>query len=110
MPPVTDFRVLVGECILDNATCVFGENVQFLPIAGGSFTVRAIFDNQYEQVDPDTEVVVATNQPVLGVRLSDLPALPQKGDRFVVRGKYYKIVDAQEDGQGGASLLMHKVL
>ena len=101
-----------ADDILDCAKFAFGEHdfpVIYKPIAGGSYNIVGIFENQYEQVDPDTERVVAANQLTLGVKLSDLPYAPQKGDKVIVRNVTYRVIDSQEDGIAGAILFLHKV-
>ena len=106
-----DFRHHASD-ILDAAKFAFGEHdekVLYSPKRGGTYEIVGIFDNQYEQVDPDTEQVVAANQPVLGVKLADLPGEPERGDKVQIRGKWYRVIDSQEDGVAGASLLLHEV-
>ncbi len=106
--PVNGFTD-IGEDILDAAKDEFGESATYLPLSGGSFPITGMFSNQFEQVDPDTEVVVASNQVVLGVTLSDLPGPPKKGDHLIVRKTKWKVIDSQEDGVAGTSLFLHKV-
>ena len=103
-----DFRELACE-VLDLCECVFGEDVTYEPIRGGSYEIRGIFDNQFEQVDPDTEVVIASNAPTLGVKLADLPGPPVKGDIVIIREKRFRVIDSQEDGVVGSTLLLHEV-
>lgn len=105
---MADFRSLVNR-VLKHSTTAFGEEVTFYPKAGRVFKVRAIFDNSYQALDPDTERVVSVNQPALGVNLNDLPEEIQIHDEVVIRKIRFRIVDKQEDGQGGATLLIHKV-
>lgn len=98
--------------ILDCAVDVFGFDVTYMPVAGGSFTIRAIFDNNFQQVDPDTETVIASNIPRLNLKLKDLKdvgVVPCKKDRVDVKGTLYQVVDSQEDGQGASELWLHKV-
>ena len=109
MPP-EDFKNLTCG-ILETATCVFGEDVQYLPRSTNSkHPIRAIFDEVFESVDADTETVISSNQPILGVKLSDFPKNKVfKGDCFLIRTIRYVVTDSQEDGQGGASIFLHKV-
>ena len=111
MAPDHFFGKLVSD-LLNTATsgCAFGEPVKYFPKnAVGSFTVQAIFDGPFEEVDPDTETTISSNQFSLGLKLSDLPSPPEKYDRVQVREVNYRVIDAQEDGQGGVELLLHKV-
>lgn len=104
-----------GECVSDllntaTSACAFGESVKYIPLkTGSSFTISAIFDGPFEQVDPDTEVVVASNQFTIGVKLSDLQFAPVKGDKVEIREILYRVIDSQEDGQGGSEIMLHKV-
>jgi len=107
MPP-TDFKDL-GSGILDVAKSCMGEDVTFRPKSGGSFKIRGIFDDSFEQIDPDTEKVIAGNQPVLGVNLNDFSKKIQKQDIFIIRSIQYRVVDVQEDGVTGATCFLHKV-
>jgi hypothetical protein len=94
--------------ILDFSVDKFGEDVVFYPKSGGVFNVRAIFDNEYQTLDPDTEQTLSVNQPALGVNLNDIKFKLSQGDKVKIRGVMFKIADKREDGQGGATLLLHK--
>lgn len=86
----------------------FGETVEFYPSVGGIFTVRAIFNNSYRNIDPSTQQVVEVNQPNLGANLNDIKFDIKIGDQAVVRGVKYRIESKEEDGQGGVTLFLHK--
>jgi len=94
--------------LLGIAIPTFGEAVTYRPKTGGSFQIQAVFDNEWQEVDPNSNVVVSSNAPRLGIRLRDFPSKPIQGDCLVAEGKTYQVVDVQEDGQGGASLFLHK--
>lgn len=95
--------------ILKLSTNRFGEDVKFFPKSGGAFAIRAIFDNDYQVVDPGTEQVISANQPALGVNLNDLKGEIKIQDEVEVRGQRFRIVEKREDGQGGATLLLHRL-
>lgn len=103
-----DFRDRVSR-VLNHCKKNFGEECILYPQAGGSHIITGIFDNEYQAVDPDTEQVISANQPVLGVNLFDLDIDIQIGDQIQVRNLRYKINDKRDDGQGGASLFLHRV-
>lgn len=107
MPPL-GFDKLASQ-IHDASKCAFGEDVTFEPQAGGSFSIVGIFNEIFEQVDPDTERVISTQNPTLGVKLSDLPSTPKKDDVLKIRGVTYRIYDSQEDGEGMSQLFLTKV-
>lgn len=100
------FKTLVDR-LLGIAVPTFGECVEYRPKSGGAYSVIAVFDNEAELVDPDTETLVSANNPRIGVRLRDLETTPRQGDKVVAGGKLYRVIDVQEDGQGGASLFLH---
>lgn len=96
--------------LLGTAINVFGESIEYRPKNGGSFEIEGVLDQGFEQVDPDTETVVSTNLLKLGIRLKDLPVTPKQGDQVISLedGKKFAVKDVQEDGQGGASLILHR--
>lgn len=87
----------------------FGETVEYEPRLGGSLSVVGVFNDKALFVDPQTEQVVSSQQPTLGVKRSDLDAAPIKGDRVTIRGKKYLVHDSQEDGEGWLHLFLHEV-
>jgi len=105
----SDFRKLVDRA-LKVQTRVFGEEVKFYPKDGGVKKINAVFDNAFTAIDPDTEQVISGNQSILGVNLNDINGNEiHRGELFEVRGTRYRVIDVQEDGQGGASVLIQKV-
>ncbi len=94
--------------ILEASKCAFGIDATYLPKSGGSFPITGIFDNQFEQVDPDTEQVVASNQVTFGIKLKDLPLPPRKNDKLKIKDKTFRVIDSQEDGVVGSLLFLHE--
>ena len=90
----------------------FGEDnkISYRPASGGRYLIRGIFDESWEEVDLETGVKFSTAKPNVGILLRELPdkVQPKEGDKALVRGCLFNIIDVQEDGQGGATLLMHK--
>lgn len=105
---MVDFRDRVDN-VLNHCTSVFGEEVILLPKAGGSYKIVGIFDHEYVAVDPDTEQPISANNPALGVNLNDIPIDIVQGDIFEIRNLRYKVIDNREDGQGGATVLLHRL-
>lgn len=104
---MVDFRDRVDR-VLQKCTRILGESVTYYPKRGGSYCINGVFDNEYETVDPETEQVISSNSPVLGVNLNDLKFEMKIEDQVKVRNLMYKVVEVREDGQGGASLFLHK--
>ena len=105
---MVDFRDHVDD-ILNCCTDNFGEAVTLYPCNGGVYKIRGIFDHDYVSVDADTEQLISANQPALGVNLNDVPVDIVDGDIFEIRNLRYRVTDNREDGQGGATLLLHRV-
>lgn len=95
--------------LLSVATSVFGESVEYWPLEGGRYVITAIFDREYEAIDPDTQVVVSSSAPRIGINLNELNIKPDKGDKVLIQGEIFTVYDSQEDGQGGATLFLHKL-
>jgi hypothetical protein len=102
------FQAKVGR-FLTKAVNALGESVRYFHQDGGNVRIMAVFDNNFEVVDPNTETVVSSNHPRIGVKLADLLELPKKNDRVEFGRDMYKVVDCLEDGQGGASIWLHKI-
>ena len=103
-----DFRDRVSR-VINHGKKNFGEPCILYPKAGGEFPFTGIFDNQTQTVDPDTEQVISATQPTLGVNLFDFDFDIQEGDQVQVRNLRYKIIDPKPDGQGGATLFLHRL-
>lgn len=95
------------DALLKQTTATFGERVVYWPASEPSFEIRAVFDASFQMVDAGGAMIQST-QPRLGVRLSEFAQEPREGDRVEVRGTIYDVIEYQPDGQGGASLMLHR--
>lgn len=68
--------------------------------------IDGVFDTVHRSVDPETGVPVSSKTPTFGIRLEDLPAAPDAGDQVVIRTVAYEVIESQEDGEGGAKLIL----
>lgn len=92
----------------------FAEDTQpvYMPAAGGSFAIAAIFDRPYKGLvlEADGDPVIATRAPVIGVRLAQFAADPVKGDKVVIAaaqgfaGQTYMVDSVEPDGKGHVKL------
>lgn len=93
-------------------TNVLGESATYSSIDVGvdDFEIQGIFDNNYESVDHASGTVVSSNVCVFSCHLEDFPdgVEPQQNDEIEIDGNSYRIIDPQEDGQGGVKLILHK--
>lgn len=92
-------------------TCrdTFGENVVYISKGLAPQSIQAIFDNEFQQVDPTTGILVVSQQPIIGILDTDLQQASGPGDRVLIRGIEYRIVETQPDGQAGTKLLLNKI-
>lgn len=104
---MSSFKDKVGR-LLDRAIPTFGETIRYQSQEYGSYDLEAVFDADFLIIDPDTEVVVSSNQPRIGVKLADLVGEPKKGDSLIIDNHLYYVDDSQEDGQGGAAITLTK--
>lgn len=70
---------------------------------------QAVFDTAHITVDPETGAPVSSQNPILGVRLIDLPNNPTNRDRVRVRGVLYMLNEPQFDGVAGVTIPLRKV-
>ncbi len=94
---------------LGNCLETFGEQIFYMPKAQPSVVMTGIFDDLYESVDPNTLSVITSQQPIVGIRDSDLGQTPRQDDQVLVRGILYRVKEVQTDGQSGSKLYLHKV-
>lgn len=102
---MVDFASLVSNA-QDSIKSILGEDVIFEPRAGGSFPIRGVFNERFEEVDVQTSQLVSSQKPNCGIKRSDIDRDPKKHDFMVIRGKRYVIEDCQEDGEGWLELLL----
>lgn len=76
--------------------------------APGVALAQAVFDSAHVTVDPETGAPVSSQNPILGVRLVDLPNKPTNRDLVRARGELYKIHDVQPDGVAGVTIILRK--
>jgi hypothetical protein len=77
-------------------------------IAPGVPLAQAVFDTAHVSVDPETGAPVSSQNPILGVRLIDLPNKPTNRDRVRARGELFVISDVQPDGVAGVTIILRK--
>ena len=80
----------------------FGENVTFLPAAGSIVPgMSGIFFESYQTVKFVDGDSVTDSKPMLDMRASSfIGPLPQRNDVFLIRGRYWRVVDVEDDGEG----------
>lgn len=102
------------DLVLQAEFAVFGEDVQpvYTPQTGSPFPIDGVFDNPYKGlvIQDDGLPVVATREPMLGVRLAQFVSPPVKGDQVHIAsvGQAYLVSDVHPDGKGWAKLMLAK--
>ena len=99
-----------------SCTRVFGEGaddtgtprILYAHASGPTYPVDGIYESATETVDLDTGVPGFSYQPKLSIALADLQATPMQGDHCTIRGKLYRVVEPQFDGQGNVTLRLHE--
>lgn len=93
----------ITNSILNAGQATFGDLVTYKPSVGSPFSVRGIFQSGYLEVDPRLErdtmqAPLASLQPRIDFRRSDLPAEPAEDDIVEIDGVNYSITSKQYDG------------
>jgi hypothetical protein len=76
---------------------------------GAPVSIYGVFNAPNMDINLQAGAVVQSVEPSFGVRLADLPAAPDSGDTLVINGVTYRINNVDEDGQGGAKLILGKI-
>jgi hypothetical protein len=98
----------LSDRVAKSATRTFGETVDYRPQLGGSYEIHAIFSEAFVDVDPETQFVILSRAPNIGVRLNDLPNEPRQDDVVYIRNTRYVVHKAEYDGEAMFNLLLHK--
>lgn len=73
------------------------------------FVCRGIFIAAAQTITlANSGVPISSTQPVLELFLNDLTQEPDEGDKVVIDGVRYIIIDANADGLGFLKLMLHK--
>lgn len=106
-----DWDDVVDAKILGPLVGQFGTDITYQPAAGVSFPVRGIYDKAFLSLDPDTGSPVLTNQPTVGIQLSQFAGHgdPQQGDLLTIEktGEQWEVREALPDGHGAFRLMLN---
>ncbi len=96
------------DAVLKQCISTFGVSVVYIR-GPECVSVIGVFDKNYVSVDPETGVPVQSTDPILGVREQDLPGGEAKrGDTVTIDSVQYRVVDVQQDSEGGAKLILRR--
>ena len=68
---------------------------------GAVVSVRGVFDDRYQAIDPETGREVSVEDPRVFLRASDFAVRPARGAVVQARGATYTVSDVQFDGNAG---------
>lgn len=81
----------------------------YTPSVGSPVEIEGVYDAPDHSSDPQSTAAFDTVAPRLGIRLADLALPPDAGDTLVVNGLTYRVIGVEEDGQGGAELVLNRL-
>ena len=88
----------------------FAEVISFNPDGGSPYDIKAIFDNAYEAVDPETEQPILSLNPTILIDENKILATIKPTDTVTVRNQIYKFTHNQPDGTGPIRILLTEKL
>lgn len=99
-----DFDALV----LAPTVGTFGQDAMYLPASAPAFPLYGVFDEAFKDVANLDPLEANTVMPVIGVRLSQMPVMPQQNDqvRIASVNRLYYVIDVKPDGHGHAKLML----
>jgi hypothetical protein len=85
-----------------------GEFAEEMTISDGQTTIsfKGIFDETYQQIDPETNAVIMSTKPRITLFLNDVEFKIKQGFAVAVRNKNYKVREKQLDGEGSVTLYL----
>ncbi|BDD90870.1 hypothetical protein PanNE5_03100 [Pandoraea sp. NE5] len=106
-----DWDDVVDAKILGPVQKVFGTAITYQPAVGTPFQITGIYDKAFFGVDPTSGEPVVTNQPTIGVQLSQFfgQAPPLQGDQLLINktGEQWEVREVHPDGHGAARLMLN---
>lgn len=94
--------------VLDQGLSTFGQAVTYTPTVGAPVDIVGVFDKAHTEVTLGHAAPVSSTHPTLGIKLSVLALRPVRGDAVLIASISYRVIDCEDDGQGGASLRLQR--
>lgn len=76
------------------------DTVTYTYKSGASHTIEAIFDEEWDSMDLETEARVITSEPRFHAYLKQFTEVPGEGDSCLIRGRQFKVKEVHPDGTG----------
>ena len=102
--------LLATDLTASFTTDEWAEDIVYTPAVGDAVTIPAIWDESYEEVDPDTGAAIQSGQPRATVRSDDLSGIvPGPDDRITRNSETFRVVEVQPNGQGVTGIYLHGI-
>ena len=88
----------------------FAEEITYNPFGGSPYTVNAIFDDEFESVDPESDASILSTQPAILIKTADIIGGPNPKDKVTIRGTTYQFITDEQNGVGVTRLQLHEDL
>lgn len=100
------FNDLAMQALTDILTHI-GEDVDYQHGEDSPEVIRGVYNERHQAIDAG--IVVSSAQPNLLIKLADLSEPPDTGDQVSLRGRTFKVVNVENDGEGGAVLYLNEM-
>lgn len=97
---MTDWTAVETQLNDDLIASALAEPITYTPHDSGALEIRAIFDIEGWEVEPETGIRVATGRPKLSLQDSDLGRAPEVGDEATISGVTYRVQAPTPSGRG----------
>ena len=104
------FSSRFSERILNATKKVLTEKFDFLDKTDDTVysDIPGFYDENTEIVDPQTEMIISSDEITIDIKISDLPVTPKQNDELtrLDTNITYIVKDTHPDGQGANSLIV----
>ncbi|MCB1147797.1 MAG: hypothetical protein KDK38_13440 [Leptospiraceae bacterium] len=99
----SEFLLHASEDFKKILSAEFAEDIEI-----NGVVIQGIFDETYEEIDPDTGAVVMSKMPRCIIWNNDIPAGGfAQGSQLIIRGNTYVAKTIELDGQGSLVVKLH---
>lgn len=94
--------------VLNSGNSTFGEDVEYAPLSGGTFNITGVFEKNPKVIDPETQALVSTNQPMVEIKKADISAVLAQGDVVTIKTVAYTVTEIEDDDRGGLKIFLRE--
>ena len=100
--PIDLDKLVLGPCMT-----TWGQPVTFIPGAGGSIDLTAVFDRTHTETNWQSDPPTVERKPMLGCRLASLGREPVENEQFLIGGETWAVKAVFADGLGHLKIHLH---